>query len=468
MGGDTGVSTIEDDYETLKIEADESRITSDYDDLMDRVDNMELHNIKTKLLSYTPGSWVENVGGVTMSDYNVPKTTTLLIIGPKGSGKSSLVNRITRVFEDDKFAPERAQVTYNSSIWDGTCFLQEYMVPRNSTSFCLYDTRGFSSDLCENLEIIKQWMTKGVRNGEFVKSATDRTNLRARMKCKARQDKLPSYERRRVDFVIFVVNGLSVLKCMESSGADTQYMHMVTEAFSSPFLSFKDHKPVIAITRGDLLPISERARIRVYLGLALGVHPSKQTFDIPDNCEPTTDLTIVDLVRYALEHADRNLPCKSRPAINKGSTMLLWTHLLLLLAVGIFLLTVYLHGFSSLKLNPECAPELSLEVKKVIKCDQESVPKPDMKINKVTEIDPEIVPEPSLEIRKVMEFDQESVPEPHEQDLEIKEVKEMKKVIPESVISKPRKKTKKAETKHNVNKAKPIQEIDWKTIRHVR
>ena len=61
--------------------------------------------------SYTPGSWVENVGGMTVSDYNVPKTTTLLLIGPKGSGKSSLINRISRVFEDDKFAPERAQVT---------------------------------------------------------------------------------------------------------------------------------------------------------------------------------------------------------------------------------------------------------------------------------------------------------------------------------------------------------------------
>ncbi|XP_076925580.1 uncharacterized protein LOC143588474 [Bidens hawaiensis] len=266
---------------------------------------------------------------------------------------------------------------------------------------------------------------------------------------------------------------------MESSGSDTQYMHMVTEAFSSPFLSFKDHKPVIAITHGDLLSISERVRVRVYLGLALGVHPSKQTFDIPDNREPTTDLTIVDLVRYALEHADRNLPRKSRPTINMGSTILRWTPLLLLLAVGIFLLTVCFHGFGSLKLNPECVPEPSLEIKKVMECDQESVPKPDVKINKVAEIDPEIVPGPILELRKAMEFDQESVPEPPEQDLEIKEVKEidpgivpeymleMKKDIPESVSSKPSKKTKKAKTKHNVNKVEPILRIDWQTIRHV-
>lgn len=48
---------------------------------------------------------------MNLSDYNVPKTTTLLLVGSKGSGKSSLVNRISKVFDDDKFAPERAQVS---------------------------------------------------------------------------------------------------------------------------------------------------------------------------------------------------------------------------------------------------------------------------------------------------------------------------------------------------------------------
>lgn len=54
---------------------------------------------------------MEKVGGMQLTDYDVPKTTSLILIGPKGSGKSSLVNRISKVFEEDKFASERAQVS---------------------------------------------------------------------------------------------------------------------------------------------------------------------------------------------------------------------------------------------------------------------------------------------------------------------------------------------------------------------
>lgn len=54
---------------------------------------------------------MEKVGGMQLTDYDVPKTTSIILIGPKGSGKSSLVNRISRVFEEDKFASERAQVS---------------------------------------------------------------------------------------------------------------------------------------------------------------------------------------------------------------------------------------------------------------------------------------------------------------------------------------------------------------------
>lgn len=46
-----------------------------------------------------------------LSDYNIPRTTSLLLVGPKGSGKSSLINRISKVFEEDHFTLDRAQVS---------------------------------------------------------------------------------------------------------------------------------------------------------------------------------------------------------------------------------------------------------------------------------------------------------------------------------------------------------------------
>ena len=56
----------------------------------------------------------------------------------------------------------------NSSVGDGTLFLQEYMIPRGSSSFCLYDTRSLSDDSSENIEMLKHWMTRGVCNGKLV------------------------------------------------------------------------------------------------------------------------------------------------------------------------------------------------------------------------------------------------------------------------------------------------------------
>lgn len=135
-----------------------------------------------------------------MCDYDVPETTCLVLVGPSLSGKTSLINRISKVFDNDKFAPARAQVSCihfinisfihdqtkqlfivlrnfhciyllmsdNSRIGDGTYFLHEYMIPRNSNSICLYDTRSLSDKSHENNKMLKNWMTKGVRDGELV------------------------------------------------------------------------------------------------------------------------------------------------------------------------------------------------------------------------------------------------------------------------------------------------------------
>uniref|UniRef100_A0A2N9HSR0 G domain-containing protein n=1 Tax=Fagus sylvatica TaxID=28930 RepID=A0A2N9HSR0_FAGSY len=297
----------------LDFEAGRRRRHSAYREVLQSYDKLQIRSehlkeAKSKILRYTPGAWIEKVGGMQLADYDVPKTTSLLLIGPKGSGKSSLVNRISKVFEEDEFASERAQVSY-TSVGDGTYFLQEYMIPKSSTSFCLYDTRSLSDDSSDNAEMLKRWMTKGVRHGDPISRDSDSPSLRASIKCKARWNHFLSSEIRRVNFIIFVINGISVLKSMDSNDdSETKYIQTLVTAFNCPYLSFKDDKPVVVVTHGDLLSLSDRARIRVHLGELLGIPPAKQIFDIAESCDPVTELTIIDMLCFCLEHADTNLP----------------------------------------------------------------------------------------------------------------------------------------------------------------
>lgn len=315
-------------------------VLQSYDELQIRSENLK--EAKSKILSYTPGAWMEKVGGMQLTDYDVPTTTSLILIGPKGSGKSSLVNRISKVFEEDKFASERAQVSY-SSVGDGTYFLQEYMIPKSSTSFCLYDTRSLSDDPSNNDEILKLWMTKGVRHGDPVIRNSDSPSLRTSMKSKDRWNRFLSSEIRMVNFVIFVVNGISVLKSMDSNDdSETKYSQTLARAFSCPYVSFKDDKPVVVVTHGDLLSLSDRARIRVHLGELLGIPPAKQIFDIAESCDPVTELTITDMLCFCLEHADKNLPRKSW-ITKKVPTVPLSAYILLLITLGIVIISAYVH-----------------------------------------------------------------------------------------------------------------------------
>jgi energy-coupling factor transporter ATP-binding protein EcfA2 len=135
------------------------------------------------------------VSGTKAEDYVLPDITTLLLVGPRGAGKSTLVNRITRVFDkdDDHFAPERAQVSckfyefghniliceiqlifllmfvlLDNSKSTSTCFLREYKIPRSSNGICLYDTRSLSTNPEKDFKILQHWMTKGISHGQMV------------------------------------------------------------------------------------------------------------------------------------------------------------------------------------------------------------------------------------------------------------------------------------------------------------
>ncbi|XP_016198307.1 uncharacterized protein LOC107639347 isoform X1 [Arachis ipaensis] len=319
-GSDVGETSEERCSSRFDFEVNERKTLSAYEEISqsyDRfaIDSKNLKHVKEKILSYKPGAWIENVGGLQTCDYDVPKTTCLLLVGPGGSGKSSMINRISKVLEDDKFAPARAQVSYNLLTGDGTYFLQEYMIPRHSTSICLCDTRSLSdnSNENENDRVLKSWMTKGVRHGELVVRKTDSRILKKSLKCKARKNGFISSKIRKVNFVIYVVSGLSVLKSMKDTGArERQYIETIVQTFNSPFLSFKDDKPVLVFTHGDLLSLPDRVRVRAYLGELLGIPPTIQIFDIPDCDDLATESTIIEMLRYSLEHAERNFPRQSK------------------------------------------------------------------------------------------------------------------------------------------------------------
>ncbi|KAI5430190.1 hypothetical protein KIW84_034676 [Lathyrus oleraceus] len=207
-----------------------------------KIDSESLKKGKKKILSYRPGASIWKARGLKVCDYDIPETTCLILVGPSLSGKTSLINRISKVFDNDKFAPARAQVSYNSLIGDGTYFLHEYMIPRNSNSICLYDTRSLSDKSHENNKMLKNWMTKGVRDGELVVRSIDNQRLCESLKCKGDDKKgFISSKSRKVNFVIYVVNGLSVLNAMKSAtdASEAQYIKTVVSTFNYPFLSFK-------------------------------------------------------------------------------------------------------------------------------------------------------------------------------------------------------------------------------------
>ena len=77
---------------------------------------------------------------------------------------------------------------------------------------------------------------------------SDSPILQMRIKCKARQHGYSSSGIRMVNFVIFVVNGVSILKSMYGDDdVEKQYTEMVASTFSCPFLLFRGNKGSIIL-----------------------------------------------------------------------------------------------------------------------------------------------------------------------------------------------------------------------------
>uniref|UniRef100_A0ACD5TPQ7 Uncharacterized protein n=1 Tax=Avena sativa TaxID=4498 RepID=A0ACD5TPQ7_AVESA len=245
-----------------------------------QVQDRSLREAKELIRRYKPGDWIEGVGSTKAAgDYVLPDITTLLLVGPRGAGKSTLVNRITQVFDkdDDQFAPERAQVSYNSKS-EGTCFAQEYKIPRNSDGICIYDTRSLSKNPEKDFKILQRWMTKGISHGEMVMWDTDDGAKIENLKSMGRQYSFLPCKTRKVNFVIFVVDGISILRSLDDDKKG--YMDMLHQTFMNPFLSFGDDKPAVVVTHGDRLSFQQRSYVQNEMAETLAI-PLQQIFDIP-------------------------------------------------------------------------------------------------------------------------------------------------------------------------------------------
>lgn len=72
---------------------------------------------------------------------------------------------------------------------------------------------------------------------------SDAPSLKMSLKCKAQQSGSPSSVIRKVNFVIFVVNGFQVLRSINSDKKeDRAYVEMVAKIFSCPYMSYKGTK----------------------------------------------------------------------------------------------------------------------------------------------------------------------------------------------------------------------------------
>lgn len=299
------VSPVSDDEE----ESDECCVCNDDEVGALRYGNRRLREAKELIRRYKPGDWIEGAGGAKAGDYVLPEITTLLLVGPRGAGKSTLVNRITRVFDkdDDPFAPDRAQVLCNSKS-NGTMFLSEYPVPRKSNAICLYDTCGWSSNPEKNFMMLHQWMTKGICHGEIAAWYTDEGKKISGLKSLGRQYNFLRCKTRKVNFVIFVVDGVAVLESIDAN--KNGYIELLHQTYMYPFLSIGDDKPVIVVTHGDRLSVQQRAHVQNALAVLLGI-PVQQIYDIPGYDDyHQIDMAILDMLRYCVQHAEQNLPIK--------------------------------------------------------------------------------------------------------------------------------------------------------------
>ncbi|KAJ8619453.1 hypothetical protein MRB53_027982 [Persea americana] len=273
-----------------------------------RVAPEALDELRYKLASYRAGDLYLPTGGIKKEELEIPPLITILLMGFKSSGKSSLINLMYSVLGRAGLIPF-AQTSRDSSKYS-TMFLEEHNVLRSMRNgFCVFDSRGLDYDnVDEGLDDVCSWMKDGVRHYQQCWRPSDGDASSGL----SWFDSPPRYAKRRVNCAVVVVSVAEIYGALK--GGDPKPLEATKELFYCHALRKCYENPILVLTHGDLLSTNERLEGRLKICEFLGISESSGACDIvcltesgflADEYDPVVAYTLTEAIYRALLFSDR-------------------------------------------------------------------------------------------------------------------------------------------------------------------